>query len=145
MAHLPHPTPTDRAVPLAGARLLLRSRAGSTALEFALVALPFILMILGVAEVSRLIWTKSAMHSAVEAAARCAVVNEAECGTLLDVQKYSAARMLPQIVPDTNFTLDTCYNGKGKKVIASVRFNFLLRSVFPSNVLLTAESCYPLR
>lgn len=122
---------------------LLRSRAGTTAVEFALVALPFVLLLLGILEFSRVIWTKSAMQFAVEAAARCAVVNEQECGPEASMQAYAVTQMLaPGLVAgDFKLTTPAC----GKKVEAEKEFEFILGSFLPAPLTLRAQSCHPAR
>lgn len=143
MVHPPQITTRDRPFTLVGAKSLLRSRTGATALEFALVALPFLLIVFGITELSRVVWTKSAMHYAVEAAVRCAVV-DTRCATQEAVQQYAFEQMLAPNVPASSFTLTSCSNNNGKKVTATVRFVFLVDKIMPAPLTLTAESCRPL-
>lgn len=128
-------------VGLASSRRLLRSRAGTTAVEFALIGLPFVMLIFGTVEFSRLIWTQSALQFAVERAARCAAVNTLVCGTLSQIQQYAGSQMLAPGVPNSSFSysLPSC----GKQVSAAVQFVFLASSFLPSSVTLSARSCYP--
>lgn len=120
---------------------LLRSRAGTTAVEFALLALPFLMLIFGVIDFSRLIWTQSAMQFAVEKAARCAAVNTSTCGTLAQIQAYAGSQMLAPGVPVTAFsyTASAC----GSDVSVTTDFKFILVNLIPSALTLKARSCYP--
>jgi Flp pilus assembly protein TadG len=47
------------------------ARSGATAVEFALVIGPLLLVLLGTVEVSRLLWTRQAIQSVAIAGARC--------------------------------------------------------------------------
>ena len=141
MMRLPQTMLRNRPRTPAGALALLRSRSGAAALEFALVALPFLSFIFCIIEFSRVIWTQSAMHYAVEAAARCAVV-DTKCSTQAEVQGYAHSQMFAPNVPPSSFELSSCFNNGGKKVTATVRFAFLMGELMPAPPLtLTAESC----
>ncbi|MCB1783614.1 MAG: pilus assembly protein [Alphaproteobacteria bacterium] len=48
---------------------------GATAVEFALVALPFFLMMFGVVEAGRIVWTMAGVQYAVEETSRYAALN----------------------------------------------------------------------
>lgn len=125
-------------------RRLLRSRSGVASLEFALVAIPFFLMVFGIVEFSRLVWTQSAMQFAVEKAARCASVNKSLCdpSTPSLVQTYAQSQMLAPGTTAANFSLDLS-KSSCNKVSASLTFTFLLPELLPSSVVLSAQSCYP--
>lgn len=119
---------------------LRRSRAGTTALEFALLALPFFTLVLGVVEFSRLVWTQTAMQFAVEKAARCAAVNTTLCGSSDQIQQYALSQMLAPGVSATSFTYTT--PGCGKNVAATTVFSLNVPGM-SSSLTLTAQSCYP--
>ena len=83
-------------------RLLPFSRAalwpaqeGTTAIEFALVAPSLFLVLFGAIEFGRLMWTQSALHFAVEEAARCASVTPGLCGTASQIASYAAGTAPP--------------------------------------------------
>lgn len=52
---------------------------GASAVEFALVAVPLLLLIVGTVEYGRLLWTRQAMQSIAVEAARCMGVKQTEC------------------------------------------------------------------
>ena len=122
---------------------LLRSRAGATTLEFALVAMPFFLLVFGTIEFGRVIWTQSAMEFAVQATARCVAVNETKCGTEAGWKDYAGSQLLASGIKTENFTLTT--PACGKKVSISMPFDFLLADVMPARLTLTAMACHPVR
>lgn len=120
---------------------LLRSRSGTTALEFAFVALPFIMLIVGIMEFSRIVWTQSALQSAVEKAARCAAVNETLCTGSDQIRTFILSRTLAPLD-----ALEVAYavNANcGAEVRASANFAFVVSLFSPSSMTLTAQSCYP--
>ncbi|WP_417307462.1 TadE/TadG family type IV pilus assembly protein [Devosia sp.] len=60
-------------------RRFIGDRAGASAVEFALIAAPLLLLIVGTVEYGRLIWTKQAMQSIAISTARCMGVAQSEC------------------------------------------------------------------
>ena len=122
------------------ATALLRDRRGATAVEFALILPPFLLLLLGVVEFGRALWTQSALHFAVEEAARCAGVDATNCATASQVQNFAVARAAGVGLTNAVFSLTT--PACGKQVSATYAFPFVLANMFP-NVTLTARSCFP--
>ncbi len=53
----------------------LKETDGATAVEFGIVALPFLIMMFGVMESGRLMWSMNSIHYAVEETARYAAIN----------------------------------------------------------------------
>src|SRR5262249_49875900 len=82
----------DGADPVSLAARLIGARRGTTAVEFALIALPLLLLLLGIIEFGRMLWTQSALHYAVQEAARCAAVNPGTCAGSSATQNYAVAR-----------------------------------------------------
>lgn len=56
-----------------------RDESGASAVEFAMLIAPFMLLMFGVIEVSRALWTRQAAQDVAIAAARCIGVMQAEC------------------------------------------------------------------
>jgi Flp pilus assembly protein TadG len=117
--------------------------------EFAFVAPVLILLLLGLAEIGRVMWTEGALQFAVQEAARCAVVQSAPapgqvtavCGAADDVAAYAAAKVPQLNLTAADFTVDpkaAC----GAQVTASVPYKFLLFGVFPGAPTLTAQACH---
>ncbi len=118
------------------------TRAGTTTLEFALVMPAFLMIIFGIEEFSRCVWTQSALQFAVEAAARCAAVDAATCGNTSQVQQYAASKMPAPGARAAAFTYNnaaTC----GSLVSGTLAFTFVVNLVQDGSVTLTAQSCYP--
>ncbi len=148
-------------------RLFSHSTAGSAAVEFALVALVFLLMLFGAIEYGRLLWTQNSIQYAVEQAARCAAMGltpgATSCTTAGTTQTFAAAQVRGYTVATTAFTVayqctptpsagcTACgvANTKGVLVSVSVPFTPFLSSSpllpFESHlsITLTGQSCRP--
>jgi Flp pilus assembly protein TadG len=128
---------------------LWRSRAGATAIEMAFLLPVFLGFLLGIEEFGRALWTQTALQFAVEAAARCAVVNPDSC---TDVPSYAAGEVFGLSIPSNAFTYTqnaicgvcsgTSCTG-GAQVTASYAFQALVPNLIPINVTLSAKSCHP--
>jgi Flp pilus assembly protein TadG len=113
-------------------------RSGALAIEFALIAPALLLTIFGGMEFGRMIWTQSALHLSVEAAARCGAVGLC---TTSSAPAYAAA-VTPQLqFASSVFSASsaTC----GFKVSASYAFTFIASGLFPYTPTLTALACVP--
>jgi Flp pilus assembly protein TadG len=119
---------------------LWSAREGATAIEFAFVAPVLFAILFGVIEFGRLMWTQSALHFAVEAAARCASVTPSVCGTSAQIQTYAAAEVSALNIPTSAFTPST--PACGHQVSASFTFQFVATALFPFTPTLTAQACF---
>lgn len=132
-------------------RRLLRNKRGTSAVEFALLAGPFLLLLFGVVEFSRALWTRQVLLDVTTSAARCVAVVQQECADAAGAYSLMAtedfvldhARSLgvtlrePIVVkPDT-----TC-NGLDGFAHVELEANFV--SVFPIDQLLSfsSHSCF---
>lgn len=117
----------------------LGARGGATAVEFA-ITLPLLVMILfGIVEVGRALWTQNALHYSVEQAARCASIDKIDCSTSSQIQSYAAAASGEAFASSTfSATVATC----GNLVTASypTRLSIPFTNI---SLTLTAQSCYP--
>ena len=118
-----------------------KARAGTTAVEFALVAPALFLILFGAVEFGRLLWTQAALHFAVEEAARCASVTPSVCGTSAQIAAYAANTVSPLSIASTAFTSTT--PSCGHQVSASLNYQFVVTGLFPSTPTLTAQACFP--
>ncbi len=58
----------------------LRSRSGSSAIEFGVIIVPMLLMIMAVIDFGRLQWTRNALQEVAVATARCVGMKARNCG-----------------------------------------------------------------
>lgn len=132
-----------------GLRLLAavaRDRGAASAVETALLFPVFLMLLLGIGEFGRALWTQTALQYAVGAAARCAAVNPSSCS---DVPAYAAAQAYGLSVPSSDFTYTasaSCgvsgYTG-GAQVNVSYPFTPMVPRLVPLSVTLSAQSCHP--
>jgi Flp pilus assembly pilin Flp len=126
------------------ARPLASDRRGATAVEFAMIATPLLLFLLGIEETARAMWTQAAINMAVEDAARYASVSSptgGNCPAADTIKDYAASRAWGLNLPRDDFSLSTpvC----GCKVAASVLFTAIVPNLVPYNITLTANACFP--
>jgi Flp pilus assembly protein TadG len=120
---------------------LRKANDGTSAIELALLFPVFLLMILGVIEFGRALWTQSALQYAVQVAARCGAVDTTTCSSPNTVVTYAVAQSLPLTVPSADFTAST--QTCGSSVSVTYPFDFVVPRLLPYNITLTAQACYP--
>lgn len=122
-------------------RALARQTEGATALEFALVAPAFFALVAGIIELSLVLWIQLALQHGVEAAARCASINQSLCAATSQIQSYAASQSYGLSPPTSTFTVTTptC----GSQVQASYPYNFIFGFFGTSALTLTATACFP--
>jgi Flp pilus assembly protein TadG len=123
-----------------------RDRGGATAIETAILFPVFLMLLLGISEFGRALWTQTALQYAVGQAARCASVTPSSCS---DVPSYAATQAWGLAIPSGDFTYTanaSCgvsgYTG-GAKVTVSYPFKPLVPQLVPLSVTLSAQSCHP--
>ena len=136
-------------------RHVLADRKGVVTLEFAIVGTLFLLLLIGIVEVGRGLWTVNALNYAVQQAARCASVNSTDCSTQDNVRSFAMGVSAAQ-VPNTIFTLSqysdyTCSTStatasqvKAKMVSASYAMKLYIPFV-STQPTLVASSCFPVK
>lgn len=116
-------------------------RRGSAAIEFGLLLPVFLMMLIGIIDAGRLIWTRSVLGYAVQDAARCAAVNANLCGTAAQIQAFAAAKAFGVIVAPAAFTVADA--ACGVEVSVSHTFEPALPWLFPDSPSFTAKACFP--
>jgi len=94
-------------------RLFLWDTQGTTAVEFALTAPLFFLLLFGIAQIGMWLWATSALQHGAEAAARCASVTPSTCSTAASVQQFAVNNSYGLNVSAKAFTVNmaaTCGN-----------------------------------
>ena len=112
----------------------------ATALEFALCAPPFFLLVMGIVELGLLVFMQLSLQQGVEAAARCASINHTTCGTASQIQTYASTQSFGITPPASTFTVTT--PSCGNMVQASYTPNYLPSFPIPTRTL-TAQACFP--
>jgi Flp pilus assembly protein TadG len=133
--------------------LFSRDTAGSAAVEFALTIPVLLLLMFGLFEFGRLLWTQNSIQYAVEQAARCAAFSLTGCTNATETSAFAASQVHGYTVTAAEFTVSYVPCGvtgtTGVLVSASVPFTPLLSSShftpFESSlsISLTGQSCRP--
>jgi Flp pilus assembly protein TadG len=113
---------------------------GATALEFALCAPAFFMLVMGIMELGLLVWMQLALQQGVEAAARCASIDKNTCASATQIQAYAAAQSYGLSPPNTAFTVTA--PACGNMVQASYTPAYLPSFPIPTRTL-TAQACFP--
>jgi Flp pilus assembly protein TadG len=130
-------------------RPLASDAAGATAIEFALLAPVFLLLLFGLIEVGRLVWVKQVLTETAYSAARCAAL-ASPCKTASDVQGYVVARGLRwglQIsASQAGYTASTTCDGNSGSAQVTIQYTFAsplagFLPVLPTSV--QAHGCFP--
>ena len=120
---------------------MYRDVRGVTAVEFALVAPTFLVMVLALFQCGLLLWTQVALQHGAEMAARCATTNTLICGTSSDIQKFAVKNAYGLSLPTSTFTPSTpvC----GNQVSATYQVRFITGYFGAPPLTLSARSCFP--
>lgn len=103
---------------------LRRCAKGASAVEFALVAPIFLMMVLGMMEIGRALWIKNTMQYAVEEAARYAIINTD--ATTAQVTSYAAGKVPGTWnVDSSNFSTSTSTSGGVKYYTITGSYDFV--------------------
>jgi Flp pilus assembly protein TadG len=115
-------------------------KSGATALEFALCAPAFFMLVMGIVELGLLVWMQLALQQGVEAAARCASINKTACASADLIKGYASTQTYGLTPPANTFTVTT--PACGNMVQASYTPTYLPSFPIPTQTL-TAQACFP--
>jgi Flp pilus assembly protein TadG len=135
----------------------LRAVSGATAVEFALVAGPMFLIIFGVFEFGRAMWTREALQSVAVEGARCMGVLNTSCApsgvysaTVTRAFVQNEARKLSVALEDSAVTLSNNTSCTGVAGFSQVSINYtfttlvpLLITQFQNGIPLVVSACFP--
>jgi len=121
--------------------LCLGDRSGTTLAEFAMLMPLFFVLVIGIVQVGQMLWTQAALQHAVEMAARCATVNATSCGTSANIQSFATTQAYGMSFPNSVFSAST--PSCGNEVSASYTYVFQTAVLPLTQVVLTAQSCFP--
>jgi Flp pilus assembly protein TadG len=120
---------------------IVRDNGGATAVEFAITAPVFFVLLFGILEGGLLVWTQIGLQHGAEAAARCASINSTACGTTATIQNYAAQNAFGMTIDPTSFSVTT--PACGNQVSATHTFVFASGYFGAPSLTLTAQSCFP--
>jgi Flp pilus assembly protein TadG len=117
-----------------------RSEGGSTAVEFALVLPLLAMLILGTLGLMTAMSMNTALHFAVEDAARCAAVRTTVCTNQTTTSTYANGKYNGPSLDSLTFTLTS--PACGKQVVGAGTF-VLSTGLGAINVPMSVQACYP--
>ena len=122
---------------------LWRGNDGATIIEIAILLPTFLLFLLGICEFGRVLFTQASLQYAVEAAARCSVINASgTCNSTAATKTYAAGEAFGLSIPTSTFTVSGGCSGT-MTITASYSFAFIVPQLFPWTPTLTAKSAFP--
>jgi Flp pilus assembly protein TadG len=142
---------------------LAGARGGATAVEFALVAPLFLMLIFGTTEFGRLLWTEQALQETAIAGARCVAIAQSPtsnptsspCASGGSYSPASATTYIQKVasgwglsLPPSNISANPAGSG-GCAGLSQVTLTSMFTSVVPSlvqfggGITLSASACYP--
>ena len=116
---------------------------GTVALEYAFGLAALSLLTLGIIDCGRLIWTYATLYRASEAAARCAVIDQARCGSDAKIAQFAATQAYGLAIDASAFIVSA--PACGMMIAGHQTFVFTLPWLIagPDSITLTASACYP--
>ena len=139
------------------ARGFRRANNGTTAVEFAMVALPLLLLIFGVIEFGRALWARQGLQETAIAGARCMGLVQSPCGssgvysasmTMSYVQATASGWVLT--LPASSVSLNPSTTCAGVSGFSQVTLTYTFQTAVPflinalsAGVPLTATACFP--
>jgi Flp pilus assembly protein TadG len=118
---------------------LLGQRYGAVAEEFALTLPPLLMLLFGIMEIGRVLWTQNALNYSVAAAARCASIDTLVCNSASATQSY-AAGISGAGFGSGVFSASTAACGNQVTASYPTAFDIPFASY---SITLTASACYP--
>jgi len=118
---------------------IYQRQEGTTAVEFAIIAPVFLLLVLGTIGVCFALFLVGSLHFAVEDGARCAAVKATICPDAATTIAYTQSHYLgPNVSPTFTYAAATC----GQSVSASVSYS--MNVGFRTFVIpISATACFP--
>jgi Flp pilus assembly protein TadG len=116
-------------------------RRGVSAVETALILTIFLALLFGIVSFSLVLWTQASLHYAVQAAARCASVNQASCGTQSGVETYAMSKYYGRNLGGTTFNYSPTGCGHTVRVDYTYNMDIPFYGAYP--VPLSATACFP--
>jgi len=120
---------------------LLACESGSSAVELGIILSVFLSMLLGIINVSMILWTMASLHYAAETAARCAAVGSISC---TDPAAYALSYYYGLSSSGTNpFSYNSPSAGCGNTVTGTYPYTLIIPLIGSFSVSLSATACSP--
>lgn len=123
-------------------RSLVFCHSGATIVEFAFGLTAFVMLIFGIINIARVLWTLGSLHYAAESAARCASVNTTTCSSATAIQTYALNKYNGEDLGETNPFVYSA-TGCGNTVTASYTYSLVIPMAGTYSLPLSATACFP--
>ena len=128
---------------------LLADRRGAAAIEFAFASTALMLLVFGVIEVGRILWTRQALQGAAAETARCLAIGSLNCPSGATYAATAAANRGVSDLQSAMVTVaasDPCGSASGSFTKVTIAYPYA--SVVPSLIAgpvggLTVTACFP--
>jgi Flp pilus assembly protein TadG len=135
----------------------LPAKGGTAAAEFGMVALPLLMLALGVFEFARLYWTQEALQESATAGARCAGILESSCAVGGAYNASNTTSYIQQVasnwgitIPTGDITTTNSTTCGGTTGFTQVQITYTFKTLVPNIIpigsggkSLVVQSCYP--
>ena len=117
------------------------SEAGTTAVEFAITAPLYLMVAVGILQLSLYLWTVLGLKHAVDMSARCASIAAANCIDATATQKYAVTQAYGLSVEPTRFVVarESC----GRSVSVAYDYTVEIPMLRTMKLPVNARSCVP--
>jgi Flp pilus assembly protein TadG len=137
-------------------RALPNARRGTVAVEFALLAIPFLMLSFGIIECARLIWTDEVLEATAALGARCMGVLAASCASSGAYSSSNTTTYIETVasgwnitVTSAELTLNASGSCGGVSGFSSVTITYTFSSLVPelltalASIPITVQACFP--
>jgi Flp pilus assembly protein TadG len=136
---------------------ILSANGGTAAAEFGMIALPLLMLALGVFEFTRLYWTPEALQESATAGARCAGILQSSCAVGGAYNAGNTVTYIQQVasnwgitIPTGDITTTNSTTCGGTAGFSQVQINYTFKTLVPNIIpigtggkSLIVQSCYP--
>jgi Flp pilus assembly protein TadG len=122
-------------------RRICPDEQGTSAIEFAITAPVFFMMLFGLIETGLLLWTQLGLQHGSERAARCATINTTTCSSVSAIQTYAAQQSFALNPSPSIFSVTT--PACGNQVNADYSYKFLTTYFNLPTLTIRAQACFP--
>ena len=138
-------------------RRFLGDSSGAAAVEFSIVVLPFLMLIFGVEEFGRLMWTREALQETAISGARCMGVLNTSCASAGSYSSGNTATYIESVannwgitLTSANMTLNRAASCAGVTNFSSVSLTYTFQTPVPevltaigAGAPITVNACFP--
>ncbi len=120
---------------------LTRCRGGTTAVEFAMTAPLYLMVAVGILQLSLYLWTVLGLAHAVDMSARCAAIGSSTCVDVAATQTFAAMQAYGLTVEPSRFTVtkEAC----GQSVAIVYDYSIAIPMLPAMTLPVDARSCIP--